>query len=193
MSSKKGRKRRIGRPSKHGARALVYRDAIIREHPELVRYTRDCYDGLLADLAPEGPDTLGTAKRIVLSQVIEGLQIKGLLSIYLGEHPRAPLPELAPVITLWLQTSAAVLKNLSALGLEPVELEPKILTPQELLAQAAEEDAAREAAARAEAGQGEGDDAGKDAGGPEIALPARSCEAEGQESGQAAGEDEGRP
>jgi len=174
MTEKRARKPRIGRPIKHGAHALIYRDEVIKQYPELVKYTRDAYDGLVYDLAPEGIETLSTAKRIILERLTAKLLTAGLLDIFMGEHGvlrRDPLnrqiPEAEPIVGTWLQVNHAILRDLMALGLEPKKLEPKALTPAELL-EAAGDEAVERARAHAAAqdgrsGKGEEEGSGEDA------------------------------
>ncbi len=194
MTSKKERKHRIGRPIKHGAHALIYRDEVIKQYPELVRYTRDCYDGLLSDLAPEGPETLSTAKQIILARVVSKLQVAGLLDIFMGKYGilrRAQadggsiiILEPEPVIATWLQVNHAILRDLTALGLERAELKPQELSPLDIAASIdAQKDSAD--ALRAAAGPEDAGDEGKAPAGPEIAPPGANGEAEGQELNKA--------
>jgi hypothetical protein len=126
----------------HGAFALVYRDEIVRQFPELTRYTRDVYDGLMEDLAPEGKDTLPVAKRIILDRLLSKLLTAGLLDIYLGQHgilQRGALErkvlECEPAVNTWLAVNHAILRDLQALGLERKELEPLDLNPLEIAAE----------------------------------------------------------
>lgn len=139
-------KRGPGRPVKHGAKALVYRDEVCRQYPELVRYTRDTYDDLVADLAPEGIDSMPAAKRVLLDGLLGKLQTRGLCEIYMGQHGilrrdqvEKHVIEAEPIVETWLRVNHAILRDLQALGLEKVKLAPRELTPQELLDLAAEE------------------------------------------------------
>ena len=135
-----GGKSRIGRPVKHGANALIYRDEIIKQFPELVRYTRDCYAGLVRDLAPEGADTLPTAKQIILDRLTAKLQTAGLLDIFMGKHGiirrdriDQRVLEAEPIVQTWLQVNNAIRADLQLLGLERRELGPRVLTADELV------------------------------------------------------------
>jgi hypothetical protein len=139
---KRKKKRRTGRPPMHGAFALVYRDEVVRQFPELTRYTRDVYDGLLDDLAPEGKDTLPIAKRIILDRLLSKLLTAGLLDIYLGQHGILQREALArktlecePAVNTWLAVNHAILRDLQALGLERKELEPRDISPLDIAAE----------------------------------------------------------
>jgi hypothetical protein len=183
VTNKRQFKRRIGNPPKHGADALVYRKEIIEQYPELVRYARECHAGLVADLAPEGEDTLSTAKQIILARLTSKILTAGLLDIYLGKNGvirRDRLDqrvlECEPAVQVWLQVNNAIRRDLETLGLERRQLEPRVLTPAELLAEVAGERADTPAQAQ-------------DTGGPEIEAPGATGEAvEGQ--GQEDGDDE---
>ena len=173
MTRKTGLKRRIGRPTKHGADALIYRDEIIKQYPELVSYTRDCRDGLERDLAPEGADSLPMAKQIILDRLTAKLQTAGLLDIYLGKHGILRLDRLdqrvletEPAVQVWLQVNHAILRDLLALGLERRELGPRVLSPLEIAAEIDAEKAAQ--------GDGKASCSGNRAGEGEIAPQSAS-------------------
>lgn len=149
--------RRLGHQPKHGAQALVFRKEIIEQYPELVRYARECRDGLIRDLAPEGEDTLSTAKQIVLDRLQSKLLTAGLLDIFLGKNGvirRDRLDqrvlEAEPCVQTWLQVNHAILRDLQALGLERVELGPRNVTPDQMLLDAHADVVAQEAAKDAE-------------------------------------------
>ena len=150
-------KRHPGRQIKHGAYALIYREEILKKYPEVARYAMDCRAGLVKDLAPGGPDTLSTARIIVLDRLTAKLLTAGLLDVFLGEHGiirRDRLDqrvlEAEPIVQTWLSINHAILKDLEALGMERRSLEA-IMTPAELL-EAVARDAEVEAAQEAEKG-----------------------------------------
>ena len=49
--SKKGPKKKIGRPPKHGGYSIIYRDRAIKDHPEIRHYLEACREGLVKDVA----------------------------------------------------------------------------------------------------------------------------------------------
>ena len=128
-------KRRIGRPPKHGARAIVYRADLIREYPEVVRLTRDWWDGMVADLG--GPAALTTAQEVLLSRVISKVQTAALIEIWLGKHGilrrdslDRKLLEAEPIVATWLSINNAIRADLQLLGIKRVETadpEPSLL------------------------------------------------------------------
>jgi len=146
-------KRRPGRQIKHGAYALIYREEILKKYPEVARYAMDCRAGLVKDLAPGGPDTLSTAKMIVLDRLTAKLLTAGLLDVFLGEHGlirRDRLDqrvlEAEPIVQTWLSVNHAILKDLEALGMERKALEAIVLSTEEMIVAVNEERAAAKAA-----------------------------------------------
>jgi len=151
-----------GRQVKHGAYSIVYREEMVKRHPELARYVQDCHNALLADLAPEGPETLSAAKTILLDRCTAALLMAGQLEIYLGTHGLLrrdrldqKVIEAEPALESWLHVNRAILRDLEALGLERVELGPRNLTPDEMLADAHEDVLAQEAAGKPDKGDGD--------------------------------------
>ena len=146
-------KRHPGRQIKHGAYALIYREEILKKYPEVARYAMDCRAGLVKDLAPGGPDTLSTARMIVLDRLTAKLLTAGLLDVFLGEHGiirRDRLDqrvlEAEPIVQTWLSINHAILKDLEALGLERKALDAE-LTVLDVIAECDKDKAAKAAEA----------------------------------------------
>ena len=144
-----------GRQVKHGAYSIVYREEMVKRHPELARYVQDCHNALLADLAPEGPETLSAAKTLLLDRCTAALLMAGQLEIYLGTHGLLrrdrldqKILEAEPALESWLHVNRAILRDLMALGLERVELKEKVMTIEELTLVARTESWAMDEAAR---------------------------------------------
>lgn len=152
-----------GRRPKHGAYAIIYRDEILKQYPELARYTLDCRDGLVKDLAPGGLDTLSMAKQIILDRLISKLLAVGVLDIFLGKNGvirRDRLDqrvlEAEPIVATWLSVNNAILRDLEALGLERKALEATPMTIEEVTAAVhAEREAKEEAVSAVERAQGD--------------------------------------
>jgi hypothetical protein len=187
MSKRKAApRRRPGREIKHGAYSIVYRDEIVKQYPELARYTQDCHAALLKDQAPGGPATLSAAKQIVLDGLSSKLQTWGLLNIFLGTHGiirrdrlDQRILECEPAVATLLQVWHSIRMDLQLLGIEKVEIQPTVMTVEELtLAVRKEQAEMTEQAARDKEGV---------AGGPGVAQDRRSDGGEGQDMGEGQG------
>jgi hypothetical protein len=116
------RKRRMGRPPKHGGYSL-YQGDLIKEHPELRRYLEDCRAGLIEDLSAEGEAGLTAGQLILLDRIIQKVGLSRLIEIHVSKSsflrdPQAKAPEIAPVLQFWLSVNNAIRADLQLLGIE---------------------------------------------------------------------------
>ena len=123
------RKRRIGRPPKHGGLSLVYRADLVKEHPELRRYLQDCRDGLIDDLAAGDEDALTTGQRILVDRTIQKLSLARLIEIYITktgvlrrDRLNSKVLEVEPILIYWQSLNHAIRSDLAILGLKRAEI-----------------------------------------------------------------------
>ena len=150
-----------GRPVKHGANAIIYREEVIKKHPELVRYVRATYAALLRDLAPGDPDGLSAARRVLLDRMASLLLTAGLLDTYISKNGiirkdrlEQRVLECEPCVQTLLSVNTAILKGLLALGLERRTLDVT-MTPEQMLLDAHADVVAQEAAKDGQGGDGD--------------------------------------
>ena len=119
------RKRKLGRPPKHGGYSLIVKDEILKDHPHLRRYLQDCRDGLVQDVAGS-EDRLTEQQRIMIDRIISRLSICRLIEIYIEKYgafrkdkiKRFHILELEPALGLnYLAFSNSIDRALIALGL----------------------------------------------------------------------------
>jgi len=170
----KSRRKKTGRPPRHGGYSIVYRDDVIKRHPKLRQYLQNCRDGLVRDIAGT-EEGLSEQQRIMIDRIISRLSICRLIECYIEKYgafrrdriKRDKVLELEPALGVnYLAFSNSIDRALVALGLARVP-EPG----QDLAQIVAEIDAENEAkkAEREAAGQGVGQD--EDSEGGEIASP----------------------
>jgi len=119
------RKRKLGRPPKHGGYSLIVKDEILKDHPHLRRYLQDCRDGLIQDVAGS-EERLSEQQRIMIDRIISRLSICRLIEVYIEKYgvfrrdrlKRFKILELEPALGQnYLAFSNSIDRALIALGL----------------------------------------------------------------------------
>lgn len=173
-----------GRPAKQGGFSIMIRDGNKPVRRSRIRaYLESVRRGLIRDLGPTEQD-LTTAQLILVERIVAKLAVLRACEERIAEVGifRSPgRAELQHALQAnYLAYSNSIRLSLQALGItkraadEALDLKDYIT--RHAKAGAAEGD---------QEGQGKAGGTGEEAGAPEIARPARSCEAEGQESDQA--------
>jgi hypothetical protein len=126
-----------------GGFSLVHKDAVLKEHPYIQRYLRDCREGIVRDLG--GEEAMSTMQMVLVDRLISRMAICRLIECYVekfGAFSRPALDrkalELEPVMASYLSFSNSIDRSLASLGLKRRDLELRIMSPQELLLQDAE-------------------------------------------------------
>jgi hypothetical protein len=127
-------KAKIGRPAKHGGFSLVHKDELLKEHPYIQRYLRDCRAGIITDLG--GEETMTAMQMVMVDRLISRMAICRLIEAYIekyGAFNRVAIQqkrlELEPVLASYLSFSNSIDRTLVSLGLEKRKpAEPDILT-----------------------------------------------------------------
>lgn len=135
----KNKKRRRGRPPKHGGYSLIYRDKLIKDHPHLRHYLQNCRDGLVRDVAGS-EENLSEQQRIMIDRIISRLSICRLIEIFVEQRGLFKEDALIEAIGKnYLTFSGQIDRALIALGLQKKEAN-EVLTPWELAKKVEEED-----------------------------------------------------
>ena len=175
--SKKGRKKKMGCPMKHGGYSLIHRDALLKEHPRLRYYLEDVRVGLVQDVAGS-EDALSEQQRIMIDRIISRLSICRLIEIYCEKYgvfrrdqvKRHKILELEPALGInYLAFSNSIDRALVALGLNKRKAE-KVLTIEtytRAFDEAKEKKAKAEAAGKAGA-QAQPDQVNRQGGGGDV-------------------------
>ena len=78
------RKRGPGQPPKHGGYSLVHRDDVLKEHPYIQRYLRDCREGIIRDLG--GEETMSVMQMVLVDRLISRMAICRLIEAYIEKY-----------------------------------------------------------------------------------------------------------
>jgi hypothetical protein len=160
------KKRRIGRPPKHGGYSLVYRSEIIKEHPELRRHLDDTRTGLIQSVAGL-EENLSEQQRLIIDRTISQLALARLEELYIEKYGilrkdqlRRGILEVEPILNHWMSLNNSIRNNLALLGMEKRQVE-ETLTPLQIAAEIdkEKEEEAEKRARLAQRGQSQSEEA----------------------------------
>lgn len=214
--SKKGPKKKIGRPPLHGGYSIINRDQAIKDHPEIRRYLEGAREALVRDVG--GTEAgLSAQQTIMIDRIVSRLAVCRLIEVYverLGIFRRDRLEggkvlELEPALGVnYLAFSNSIDRALQALGLDKKQA-ADVLDLGKYIEQKDQEEAKARAKGGAKAGtkaqdgqaqrQGEDADAHGQGTGPGEIDDRRATSGdvskpdggEGQDPGEDRGKDEG--
>jgi hypothetical protein len=168
--SKKGRKKKMGCPMKHGGYSLIHRDALLKEHPRLRYYLEDVRVGLVQDVAGS-EDALSEQQRVMIDRIISRLSICRLIEIYCEKYgvfrrdqvKGHKVLELEPALGInYLAFSNSIDRALQALGLNKKKTSDVLDLGRYISEKDQAAKAAGKAGAQAQAGQGPRQDEARD-------------------------------
>ena len=142
----KKKRRKTGRPPKHGGYSLIVKDELLKKHPHLRRHLEDTRSGLCRDIAGCEAN-LTEQQRIMIDRIISKLSIVRLIEVYIEQYgafrrdrlQKDKVLELEPALgNSYLAFSNSIDRALVALGIERKDL-AKALTPAEITAEIIEE------------------------------------------------------
>jgi len=134
------RKKKRGRPPRHGGFSLIARDELLKDQPHIRQYLLDCRAGLV-DCVAGSEETLTEQQRILIDRIISKLSICRLIEAYIEKYgifrrdmlKKSQVLELEPALgKSYLAYSNAIDRALIALGLDKRNKEA-VLTPYEII------------------------------------------------------------
>lgn len=171
-------RRKAGGQIKHGAYSIVLRKELLEQFPEIGRYCRDTYEGLLRDLSPDGSE-LPMAKRVLLDRLMSQLTTVSMIDTYIGRAgvlraDKSGVLAAHPILEQFLSLNNQIRNTLQALGLERAKLEALVLTPEELMVEVVkDEEEPRRKAVEASPDEGDSPQPAPEPGGK--CVRAHSC------------------
>ena len=134
------RKRRPGRPPRHGGYSLVARDELLKEAPHLKQYLRDTRAGLVKDIAGT-EEELTEQQRCLIDRLLSRLAVCRLIETYIEKNgifrrdrlQKERVLELEPALGVnYLAFSNSIDRALSILGVSKRQA-AKVITLQTYL------------------------------------------------------------